>query len=55
MLSTRSEFWHQSSKFEIAPNRGRDDSIVGYKEAFFEDDTSQLCLVMEYLDDGDLY
>ena len=30
-------------------------SIVGYKEAFFEDQTSTLCLVMDYLDDGDLY
>ena len=33
----------------------RDESIVGYKEAFFEDATSCLCLVMEYMDDGDLY
>ena len=31
------------------------DSIVGYKEAFFEDHTSCLCIVMDYLDDGDLY
>ena len=30
-------------------------SIVGYKEAFFEDATACLCLVMEYADDGDLY
>ena len=33
----------------------RHDSIVGYKEAFFEDATSTLCLVMDFLDDGDLY
>ena len=31
------------------------DSIVGYKEAFFEDASSCLCLVMDFLDDGDLY
>jgi len=30
-------------------------NIVAYKEAFFEDATSSLCLVMEYADDGDLY
>ena len=33
----------------------RHGSIVGYKEAFFEDSTSCLCIVMEFLDDGDLY
>ena len=33
----------------------RHSSIVGYKEAFFEDSTSCLCIVMDYLDDGDLY
>lgn len=33
----------------------RDDSIVAYKEAFFDDESSQLCLVMEFLDDGDVY
>ena len=31
------------------------ESIVGYKEAFFEDSTACLCIVMDYLDDGDLY
>ena len=30
-------------------------SIVGYKEAFFEDQSACLCLVMDFLDDGDLY
>ena len=29
--------------------------IVAYKEAFFEDVSSSLCLVMEFADDGDLY
>jgi NIMA (never in mitosis gene a)-related kinase len=32
-----------------------DESIVGYKEAFFDDETSCLCLVMDFMDDGDLY
>ena len=29
--------------------------IVAYKEAFFEDSSATLCLVMEFADDGDLY
>lgn len=32
----------------------RNDYIIGYKEAFFEDDTQTLCVVMEYADNGDL-
>ena len=31
------------------------ETIVGYKEAFFEDATSCLCLVMDFADDSDLY
>ena len=30
-------------------------TIVGYKEAFFEDSTACLCLVMEFADDCDLF
>ena len=30
-------------------------NIAGYKEAFFEDSSTSLCLVMEFADDGDLY
>jgi len=30
-------------------------NIIGYKEAFFEDSTSTLCLVMEFANDEDLY
>lgn len=30
-------------------------TIVGYKEAFFEDSSSTLCIVMEFADNGDLY
>lgn len=29
-------------------------NIIGYKEAFFEDSTSSLCIIMEYADGGDL-
>lgn len=31
------------------------ETIIGYKEAFFEDASSCLCMVMDYADDGDLY
>ncbi len=30
-------------------------NIISYKEAFFEDDSNSLCLIMEYADKGDLY
>jgi NIMA (never in mitosis gene a)-related kinase len=29
-------------------------NIIGYKEAFFEDATSCLCIIMEYADGGDI-
>ena len=29
-------------------------NIAGYKEAFFEESSSSLCIVMEYCDNGDL-
>lgn len=28
--------------------------VVGYKEAFFDDPSSSLCIVMEYANNGDL-
>ena len=31
------------------------ETIIAYKEAFFEDSTSTLCLVMEFQDDQDVY
>lgn len=31
------------------------ETIIAYKEAFFEDATEALCLVMEFQDDQDLY
>ena len=29
--------------------------VIGYKEAFFDDLSSSLCIVMDYADGGDLY
>ena len=31
------------------------ETIISYKEAFFEDQSSSLCLVMGFADDADLY
>jgi NIMA (never in mitosis gene a)-related kinase len=31
------------------------ETIIAYKEAFFEDSTQTLCLVMEFQDDEDVY
>lgn len=33
----------------------RHPNIVAYKEAFFEEDSQSLCIIMEYADGGDLY
>jgi len=30
-------------------------NIVQYKEAFFDDSTNQLCIIMDYADNGDLF
>jgi NIMA (never in mitosis gene a)-related kinase len=30
-------------------------NVIGYKDAFFEDGSSTLNMVMEYADSGDLY
>lgn len=29
-------------------------NIIGYKEAFFEDSSNSLCIIMEYADGGDI-
>ena len=31
------------------------ENVIAYKEAFFEENSSTLCIVMEYADAGDLY
>lgn len=33
----------------------KNNNIVAYKEAFFEDYTNTLCIVMEFCDGGDLF
>jgi serine/threonine protein kinase len=33
----------------------RHPSVIAYKEAFFEENSSILCIVMELADGGDLY
>lgn len=30
-------------------------NVIGFKEAFIDEATSNLCLVMEYADNGDVY
>jgi NIMA (never in mitosis gene a)-related kinase len=30
-------------------------NIIAYKEAFFDEDSNSLCIVMEFADGGDLY
>ena len=30
-------------------------NIISYKEAFIDEDSSALCIIMEYADDGDLF
>ena len=30
------------------------ENVIGYKEAFFEEDSKCLCIVLEYADGGDL-
>ena len=32
----------------------RNPNVCAYKEAFFEESTNTLCIVMEYCDNGDL-
>lgn len=33
----------------------RNPAIIGYKEAFLDELSNSLCIVMEYADDGDLF
>ncbi len=33
----------------------RHPNVIGYKEAFIQDDEKCLCIVMEYASDGDVY
>ena len=39
----------------LPPLISRNINIISYKESFFEDATSSLCIVMELAEGGDLY
>ena len=47
-------FWHQLSR-SVLSLTFRHPNIVSYKEAFFDLESETLCIVMEYVDGGDLY
>lgn len=52
----KSESWHLLCKiFSENPYHHSHPNIIAYKEAFIEDSSSSLCLVMEFANDGDLY
>ncbi len=44
-----------SSIFILRPSVSSHPNIIAYHEAFLEDYTSTLCIVMEYATEGDLY
>eukprot|EP00826_Nyctotherus_ovalis_P044771 TRINITY_DN486_c0_g3_i1.p6 TRINITY_DN486_c0_g3~~TRINITY_DN486_c0_g3_i1.p6 ORF type:complete len:119 (+),score=8.64 TRINITY_DN486_c0_g3_i1:216-572(+) len=48
---TRSAFWR---RFSTSSHNHSHPNIIGYKEAFFEDATRSLCIVMEFAGGGDL-
>ena len=52
----KSEFLHPFSKnmFKTTLNY-RHQNVIGYKEAFFDEKSQCLCIVMEFADGGDLY
>ena len=33
----------------------KDPFVISYKEAFFDESSLSLCIIMEYADDGDLF
>jgi NIMA (never in mitosis gene a)-related kinase len=33
----------------------KNNFVAGYKEAFFDEDSSSLCIIMEYADSGDVF
>ena len=51
----KSVFSHLSSKSKRNFIVFRDRNIIAYKEAFFDESSNTLCVVMEYADGGDLY
>lgn len=33
----------------------QDPNVISYKEAFFDESSNSLCIIMEFADDGDLF
>lgn len=33
----------------------KNEFVISYKEAFIDESTSSLCIIMEYADNGDLF
>ena len=54
MLSMKSESWLLSSNLPFLNCAFRHPNIVAYKEAFFDEPSSTLCIVMELANGGDL-
>ena len=54
MLLTRSEYSHRYS-ISLNVKVFRHQNVIGYKEAFFDENSQTLCIVMEFADGGDLY
>ena len=40
---------------KITDNIYRHTNVISYKEAFFDESSKTLCIVMEFADGGDLY
>jgi NIMA (never in mitosis gene a)-related kinase 1/4/5 len=55
MLSMRLEYLHRYSKEVFLICTYRHQNVIGYKEAFFDENSQTLCIVMEFADGGDLY
>ena len=50
----KSEYSLLFSNLFLEANEDRHENVVSYKEAFFEEETQSLCIVMEFAENGDL-
>ena len=46
---------HQTVTLISLLGAGSNKNVIAYKEAFFDEASSTLCIVMEFADGGDLY
>ena len=51
----KSEYSHRFSIYYFSYITYRNVNIISYKESFFEEGTSSLCIIMDLADGGDLY